>query len=481
MKKITIFLLLILTPTVFAKQAPLTLTLEDAILLAVRENPNVQTSQLNYVNQKFNLYVQQWQFRPHFSFQAGATLSRANASGSAFSNSHNWNAQPQMTYQSPFGTDVTLGANNTTAFNYNPSLSLQVMQPLMRGFGTAVVQAALNNAKDSLAISRLNIEGVLRTTVTAVINSYLDVVTAERAIMIDDQALTRAKQSVEQTKLYIKAGHKAGNEIVTVQANVASAQAQLANDKNNLLQARYALLTAIGIDPNTRVIIKNLNINDLIKKYRLPTMNDAKAAVLKNDIQYQVDDITLHGATARQLLVAKDNTRWQLNAVGTAATGNGSGGGLNAGWNSLFNGSNQAQSVAITLQIPIDDQLSKQAVVNAKIALQEAEINFKQERWAKETNAINGWNQVNSANSSQHFAYSAEQLQNKTYQVSYQKYLHGLIDSLELQSAQLQLIQSQQTLLSARILYLKSLVNLDYLMGNTLKTWNVKVRLNASD
>jgi len=47
---------------------------------------------------------------------------------------------------------------------------------------------------------------------------------------------------------------------------------------------------------------------------------------------------------------------------------------------------------------------------------------------------------------------------------------------LELQSAQLQLTQAQQTLLSARIMYLKSLVNMDMLMGKTLKTWNVKVR-----
>ncbi len=45
-------------------------------------------------------------------------------------------------------------------------LSLQIMQPLMRGFGKAVVEASLNNAKDSEVISRLNIEGTLRTTVT---------------------------------------------------------------------------------------------------------------------------------------------------------------------------------------------------------------------------------------------------------------------------------------------------------------------------
>ena len=51
------------------------------------------------------------------------------------------------------------------------------------------------------------------------------------------------------------------------------------------------------------------------------------------------------------------------------------------------------------------------------------------------------------------------------------------IDSLELQSAQNQLIQSQQTLLGAEIGYIKALVNIDQLTGHTLKTWNIKVRL----
>jgi outer membrane protein TolC len=67
-------------------------------------------------------------------------------------------------------------------------------------------------------------------------------------------------------------------------------------------------------------------------------------------------------------------------------------------------------------------------------------------------------------------------LQNKTYQLNYQKYLHGLINSLDLQSAQVQLIQAQQMLLNANVLYLKSLVNLDLLLGHTLKTWNIQVR-----
>lgn len=455
----------------------MTLSLDEAILLAVRNNPNVQSSRLNYVSQKFNLCIQQWQFVPHYSFQAGAQYNRTGSTSQQLFGTHNYNVQPVVSLLTPYGTQLTFSGTNAATDHYNPGLSFQIMQPLIRGFGKPVVEAALENAKDSEVIARLNVEGVLRSTVSSVISAYLDVVMVERTINIDEQAVRRAEKSVEQTRLYIQAGHKAGNELVTVQANVASAKMQLINDKNNLRQARYALLTAIGMDPNTDVTFTTLNLQNLINKYRVPSLAETKRNVLDNDVQYQVDQITLHGPTERSLLIAEDNTRWQLNFAATATTGNGSGGGANSGVNSLINGINQSQSVSLTLQVPIDDQISKQSVANAKIALKQADLALMQEKWNKETSGINGWNLVQSAEQSLRFAQAAEKLQEKTYNVSYQKYLHGLIDSLELQSAQLSLIQSQQTMLASEISYIRALVNLDLLEGNTLKTWNIGVRL----
>ncbi len=63
-----------------------------------------------------------------------------------------------------------------------------------------------------------------------------------KIILIDEDAVKRAEKSVEQTRLFIKAGRKAGNEIVTVQADAASRKATLENDRNNYIQARYAFI-----------------------------------------------------------------------------------------------------------------------------------------------------------------------------------------------------------------------------------------------
>jgi outer membrane protein TolC len=322
----------------------------------------------------------------------------------------------------------------------------------------------------------LNIEGALRTTVTGVVNAYLDVVSAQNTVINDEKALERARTSVRQTELFIKAGHKAGNEVVTVQADAANAEATLENDKNNLAQARFALLEAIGLDPSTPVVFSDLDVPALIHQYHQPTLADAEEMVLLNDIQYQTDQITFEGATKRALVTAEDGTRPQLNLKLRTGTGQGSGGSPGAGLNSLFNNVNRTQTAELTLDIPLDDQQAKFAVESAKIAIQQATLALKQERWTKQTNAINSWNTIGSAERALHFAENAARLQHQTYDISYKKYLYGLIDSTALQSVQQTLVSADQGLVNARINYLKALVSLDLLTGTTLKTWKVDVR-----
>ncbi len=455
------------------------LSLKDAILLAVRENPNVQTAQLNHIEQKYALEIQQWQFQPHFALQAvKTTMQTYSVTSNGIVTANATGIQPSVSLQTPIGTQMNLVSTNTIQGHYNPALSLQIMQPLLRGFGKPIVEAALDNAKDSEKISRLNVESQLRTTVTGVVNAYLDVVSAQNMLDIDQQALRRSQESIKQTKLFIQAGHKAGVELVTVEADAASAETKIESDRNSLQQARYALLSAIGIDPNTDVTVGHVEVAKLIQKYHIPSLPKAKEMILENDIQYQVDNITLNGSTKRNLRTAEDNTRWQLNLTLNGSTGGGAGGGPNAGINSLVNGVNVTDSAMLSLSIPIDDRPAKVAVATAKIALREAELALQQEKWAKETSVINGWNAIYSAERATQFAENAERLQGKTYQISFQKYSFGLIDSLELQTAQQQYRAAQQTLLNAKIGYLKALIAIDWLVGTTLQTWDVRVQYN---
>lgn len=453
------------------------LSLDEAISLAIRENPNVKRAQLGHIEQKYALELAKWQFKPQYSFAATrATSTNFSMTDNGYVTENTTGANGTVSLLTPYGTKLAVSPTVNQSDHFHPGLTFEVMQPLLRGFGRPVVEASLKNAIDGEEISRLNVEGALRRTVTAVINAYLDVLAANNNLEVDQQALQRAETSLQQTKLFIKSGRKAGVEIVTVEADVANAKARIENDKNAVDQARYTLLTAIGIDPSSDIQFADLNVQALITKYHVPTLDEAKALALAHDIQYRADCITLLGMKKRQLITVQDNTRWQLNLSGSAHAGDGVGDGPNAGLQSLVNGVNQTNRIELDLVIPIDDKQAKTALVTAKLSLREAEMALQQEKWSKETLAINGWHSVFSAERALRFAENAEKWQKKTYDVSFQKYSHGLLDSLQLQSAQQQLVVSGQALNLAQINYLKALVGVDEMIGRTLETWKVEVR-----
>jgi len=451
-------------------------TLEDAILLSVRENPNVQRSKLSYISQKYSLELAKWKFKPQYTLSANRQTSKnysltdenyvtENANGVNFS----------AALLTPIGTRIKVSPSADQSDHFHPGVTLEIIQPLLKGFGKAIVEADLKDAIDNDYISQLNVKNTIRATVTSVINAYLDVISAKNTLAVDEKALRRAEESVKQTKMFIKSGRKPGVELVAVKADVANAKALIESDKNNLQRVKYALMAEIGLDPNSKIKFVKADVTDLLKKFNIPKLNEFKELSLKNDIQYQSDIILLEGSKQRSLKLAKDNAKWELNLTGTAHSGDGNGGGPNSGLQSLVNGVNQTNSFRVDLTIPINDKQAKAAVAQAKISLIEANLALKQEKWNKETSAINAWNSIFSLKRSLSFAKNAQELQEKTYNISFQKYSHGLIDSLQLQSAQQQLITSSQSLNSAYINYLKALVNLDQMIGRTLQTWNIDV------
>ena len=468
-----------ITSSIGGESKSINLSLPEAIYLSLVHNPNIKNAKLNSELQKLSLRVQQWQFAPHYNLQATYNTARQTSNFQPFISSSQYNVQPGISLLTSIGTQVNLAMNNPITGHYNPSLSLQITQPLIKGFGKPIVQAALNNAIDNQVIAELNIKYVIQNTINNVINAYLDYFNVLQNFKINAEAVNRSKKSLVDTKLYIKAGHKAGNELITAKAELANAETNLENIKSQIVQAKYNLLLTIGINPNANINFQSLNIDKLIRKYSFPTLKEAIAGALASDIQFQTDKILLHGADQRSLLIARDSARWQLNFTANGSTGGSAGGGPNAGWNSIFNGVNQMQSVGLSLIVPIDDKAAELSIANAKVALQQAELAFEQEAWNKKINATNAWNNVRNNKSILKLAANAEKLQVETYQLNYEKYLHGLIDGLELQTAQAQLRNSQQTLLNSRVAYLKSLATLDLIMGNPLRTWNINLNLGS--
>lgn len=451
-----------------------TLSLEEAILLSLRNNPAICQADLNTVLQKFALELQQWQFQPHYSLNAIQTTTRtSNTAAGHFITTTQTGVQPGISLATPYGTEISLSATSNLNGHDGPGMSLQIMQPLLRGFGRDIVESALRDTKDQGRISALNKLQTVRQTVTHVIHAWLEILLLDETLGLDRDMLAEARRSLEQTRLFIKAGKKAGVEAISAQAAVATARATLANDLQAREAARHTLLLAIGLHPDTPLTLKPLNIPALIGRYPVFSKATTRRMALLHNPQYQIDQILLEGSLRRHLRQAEDAARWQLNLLLVASSGNGSESGGHSGFNNLVNGVNQTSSATLSLTVPIDDQSARTAIANSRIAMQQAKIALREEKWRIESDALNLLGNVNSAHEAISLAARAARLQESARKVSQKKYAAGMIDGLELQLAEQQCRTAKQLEASHRVRYLHALAELDLLTGHTLETWHI--------
>src|SRR3989344_1470399 len=132
-------------PAQQAVSGSMVLTLQDAVLLALRTNPNIESYELQRVLDKFALDLAHDAFAPHFTLAANYGL----ATGVPPTYSLN----PSVQMQTPIGTTINFAYPNSLSGGGQQTLTLT--QPLLQGAGE-VNAVPLKNAMDSELVNRLN-------------------------------------------------------------------------------------------------------------------------------------------------------------------------------------------------------------------------------------------------------------------------------------------------------------------------------------
>lgn len=469
------FLLTIILSLVFfntiAEEAKL-LTLQDAILLSLRYNASVRTAELQRVEDKFSLELAKWQFQPHYTL-TGSTMawSTSRTPGAFQPMTSSWSVAPAVSWESPIGTTVNVSPNTwTNGAPGRPGVSIDITQPLIAGFGRAVVEAALEDAYDDEKISKLNLRNAIISQVTATISAYTTLLTAENSVTVDEESVGRAKTNLEQTKLYIQAGQNPKSDEVQAQSQLAQTMTQLQSDKTSVILDRYALLQAIGLPPTANIQITH---DVSLEKYHLLSEKQAIDAVLENNIGYQTSIITI-AKTARAVMKTKDATRWQLNFEEIYSRGGPDAN--NGGVNNILNNSAYSSTTSLNLTIPIDDKNNQGAILNANIALQEAQLNLNQAKQDLTLQAMSTRDSLINA---------AEQIKLNQNQAGYDEqalqdtmrsYRAGMASSLQVAQQSQTYAADQRNVVLAKISYFEALANFDQLYGHTLDTWGIHVQ-----
>ena len=463
-----------ISPTTHQKTT-LYLTLREAILLALRYNPNIQNAELDRILQRYQLRLAHNEFELQYALAGTAQVNKSNYSGAGSTTTQSYIGTPELALKTKYGTAVSLGMDNSVApiGNYNPLLSLSFTQPLLRGFGLSANTAGLLNALDNEWLNKLNVQQSAMDQITQVITAYRALILSANNFQNQQRQLQEANKSYEMNEKKIAAGQLEPTANVQQSYQIESLNLMVTQAENDFKIAAQDLLQTIGLDPDMKLAVPN---DVTIHKVIIPDVQKSIDQGLEHNAQYLALKMVLR-ADERAYEVAKNQQLWQLDARANIQAGTMTGVDSPAGGvNGLYNGNNVNETVGVTLTIPLHDLNRRNQLITAKVRLEKDRLNLVAAKRALMTMIKNTITTIQGQARRYELAQRQVSLASKSYDLEKKKQQAGIASGLDVSNTQNQLIQAQIGLISAKIAYLNQLSLLQRIVGTTLDDWQIKLR-----
>ena len=221
-----------------AEVTPRSLSLAEAVDIALENNVDVKVERENIRLQESSILFERGQFDPtlHLDARTNKTI-RGSTSilETEFLQTDRIEQQNQqlslgLKQRFPWGGDYDFTLSETrssaTLQDINPTLqgepTLTFTQPLLRGFGSEVALGPLRIAQTQLGISHAIFRAQVMATILDIVNVYWDLVFQRENLKVQQQSLRSAEQLLELNRNKVELGLLAPIEILVAEAGVAS-------------------------------------------------------------------------------------------------------------------------------------------------------------------------------------------------------------------------------------------------------------------
>ncbi|MGL5742261.1 MAG: TolC family protein [Legionella sp.] len=451
------------------------LSLREAILLALRYNANIQNAELDRILQRYQLRLAHNEFELQYALGASGAIQNSKFNGVGSATSRSVIASPEFNLRTKLGTEANLSIDNNVSENnnYNPTLNFSLTQPLLRGFGRGVNEAALLDAEDNEWLNKLNLQQSVADQITQVITAYRALILSGNNLQNQRLQLKEAKKSYDTNEKKIKAGQLEPTGNIQQSYQIESLSLMVEQAENDFQIASQDLLQTIGLDPEMHISVPS---DVVLEKLIVPDLHYSIEQALNHNTAYLAQKMALR-ADERAYKVAKNQQLWQLDVSGNVqgglvndVTANRGGGG------SIYDGNNITEAARLTLTVPLHDISRRSQLINAKIRLEKDRLNLLATQRALITNVTNTINNINSLAKRYQLALKQVKLAEQSYNLEKKKQQAGIASALDVNNTQNQLIQAQSGLIGAKIAYLNQISNLQRTLGTTLDHWQIKLR-----
>jgi len=465
------------SPNINTKKT-LRLTLREAILLALRYNPNIQNAELDRIIQRYQLRVAYNEFELQYALAGTTVLERNRYSGVGQATTRSYLATPEFNIKTGLGTAASLKMDNTVAAigNYNPLLTFSMTQPLLRGFGKDVNEAALKDAIEAENLNKLSTQQSIMDQITDVISAYRTLILSSNNLKNQRWQLKEAHKTFNINEKKIQAGQLELTANVQQSYQIESLSLMVEQANNDFETSAQNLLQTIGLDPNMSLAVpSDVTIDNIL----IPDVDASIEQALHHNTEYLALQASVR-ADERAYLVAKNQQLWQLDLAANVQTGTLTNvDNSTSGIKNIYNGKNINESAGVTMTIPLHDINRRNQLIAAKIRLEKDKLHLVAAKRIIITTIKNIVMAIKSQSKQYELANRQVALAAKSYALEKKKQQAGIASALDVSNTQNQLIQAQMSLINAKIAYLNQLSALQRTLGTTLLDLQIKLRYNG--
>lgn len=490
----------------------LSLSLEDAVKLALERNLDIAVQRLNPSTFDYSISNLSAAYRPTLtstiSRQSTTNPSTQTISGAAagtgienLTNTYNGGVSQNIHWG---GGSVSVSLNNnkqsttslTALFNpaYNTNWSAQYTQPLLRNFKIDSTRQQLVVTKLNQDISETQLQATIINTVSNVRNAYWDLVFGVQSVEVARRSVDLADQLVKDNQTRVEIGTMAPIDVVQAQSQAATQRQNLAlaegTRRTNEL-ALKRLIVAGTSDPNWNAVLVPSDRPEFV-----PQAVDLQAVVrraLENRTDLQiakknltVNDVTMKFLSNQTLPQADLVARYGLvGQGGVQYLTSGSGinrvvigeipGGYTDALSSLFNRNYPTWSLQLNVSYPIGTSAQEASAARARVQVNQVAAQVKQIELQIATDVTNAATNVQNTIERVQAAQAARAFAERTLEAEQSKFEVGMSTNYFVVQVQRDLATAQNNELQAVLAYRKSLVELERLQQTSLSTSNITI------
>jgi len=297
------------TATTTGHDGPLSITVQDALLMALENNRALKIERFNPAITQTAEEEARAEFDPLFTGEYAYDREKRDASASSITRrlENQKNATLGVSGYLPTGTDVEIEASTDQTWSdlysddlYATRLGLSVTQALLRGAGLSYNLATLRQARLDTGISRHELRGYSEFLVAQVEETYWDYALIQRQIEIFLESLKLAEQQKSETEEMIRIGSLAESELAAAEAEIALRRESLINARSDLEKTRLNMLRLLNPPGSDswgrhiallhRPVVPDVTLDEVDAHVRValrmrPDLNQARLKLERGDLE----------------------------------------------------------------------------------------------------------------------------------------------------------------------------------------------------